>query len=200
MMKQLRTTDISVQDFFHKILKVSSLIPTKCEVDDVINNFYEENKVPTKTKQEIDNVLQIIGIDKCNQEGLDSYVSNLITKNSGLSVDKSSKIVNAARILVVDYLKREELQKEIVSLKNFNEDREIELKKEIEYLNTEINRRIAKQKRAVEKFQLQMSQEELSTDEFIGATEIFLDIDLNREKTKIDVQRFLNGDNIVIEL
>lgn len=199
-MEQLEIIENSTKDLFDQILKVSSMIPTKLEIDSVINSFYDENKISQKTRDDFDKVFQLIGIDKMNQEGLDIYVSNIITKNTNLPIDTSSRIVHSAKNLIVDYLKREILQKKIDVLKSFNNSREDELLQEIKYLNQDINKRITKQKDTIEKYQLEISTDNLTTDQFIEATEDFLGIDLNRKETKIDVQRFLNGDNIIIEL
>ena len=191
----------SVTSFFNQILKVSSSIPSKLEVNDVIKNFYDKHNLSTENIREFDRVLQTLGIAKINREGFDLYVSNLITKNSGLSVEHSTRILHGAQTLISNILEREELQEEVDRLKLSNSQREFELKKEIEFRNHEINTRISDQNFLISQYHKEIEVNNLTAIQLIVATEKFLGVDVNREKIREDVEELLNGNtNIIIEL
>lgn len=199
-MKQLET-DSSVTSLLNQILKVASSIPTKMEVDDVIKKFYDKNNVSAEESREFDMVLRSLGIDKINQEGLDLYVSNLITKNSGLPVEHSARVLNGARTLITSLLQRIEIQKEVNRLKFSNSQRELELKNEIDIRSKEIDSRITEQNLLISKYKEEIEVKNLTAEQLIAATEKFLGVDVNRQKIREDVEELLNGNtNIIIEL
>lgn len=199
-MMQLETQS-SLAIFFNQLLKVSSAIPTKIEVDDCIQKFYNEHNISVETRSEFDMVLQSLGIDKINQEGLDRYALNLISKNSGLSVENSTRIMHGAKTLIANILERKELQEQVKGLKIYNSQREIELKKEIETRNQEINSIVTAQNLLIAKYKTQLNVKDLTAEQLITATEKLLETDVNRLKIKEDVEDFLHGNtNIIIEL
>lgn len=199
-MKQLGTNTI-VNNFLKELLKMSSSIPTKMEVENLINNFYNENNISVETSGELDMVLQSFGVDKINKEGLNTYAANLITQKSGLPIEHSARVISGVRTLISNLLERRQLQEQVNLLKSSNSQREIALMRELEICNQEIDNRITAQNLLISHYKSEISKEDLTAEQLIVATENFLGFEVDKRQIKEDIENLLNGDtNIIIEL